>query len=122
MKEIDLGYKHDDEPCCEAPEAPKVTYPSLHINRMKEDDGMEMGTEFYAKVKLCKVGARKNYSGKGYDCEYEVKTLSPMPEKKEVKGFPEIAAGDMVHAPIRSCMKPLLKPSPFSPMRETGTG
>jgi hypothetical protein len=89
MKEIDLGYTENYDAHMEDPKAKKC-YPTLHVNHMSEDDGMKIGEEFRAEVLLCKKGARKSYDGKGYDCEYEVKTIAPIQSKKEIKSFPEM--------------------------------
>ena len=90
MKEIDLGYTYETGCCPEIVDTDEkeITYPSLYVNSMKVSDGQDVDDEFYAKVKLCKKSIRKTKSG--YDCEYEVKSMAPMPDKKEIKEFGEM--------------------------------
>jgi len=94
MKEIDLGYKYDEPKVeVEIESEPEVCYPSLYVSNMSESDGKDIDEEFYAKVKLCKKSVRK--TKRGYDCEYEVKSLAPMPSKQEMKSFAEMLDEEM---------------------------
>jgi len=90
MKEIDLGYKYGSgEVCCGEPDSEdKVHYPTLHINKMKATDGKDVDDEFYAKVKLRKRSISKDDDG--YSCSYDVLSMAPLPDKKEVKEFGEM--------------------------------
>jgi hypothetical protein len=95
MKEIDLGHTYPEpEQAMAVPEKePEVCYPTLWVNGMKESDGKDVGEEFYAKVKLCKKSITK--TKKGYDCEYEVKSMAPIPTKKEMKSFSDMLDDEM---------------------------
>ena len=83
MEMIDLGTTYGDsmpEPVSRV----EKCYPSLYISNMEEEIG-EIEEDFYAKVKLCLT--RCTETKDGYECEYKVKAMAAIPDKKDLKDF-----------------------------------
>ena len=87
---MDLGMKHEsmEHTAVEAPKEPKVTYPTVSIE--KHLKGYEVGDEFTAQVKFRVMGMSmgKDYPGGQEKERCTLEMISINPQKMKGKGLP----------------------------------